>query len=202
MEFIKTFENYGSETLIIVDVQKSFKKFYTDKYLYELMNYCKQFKDVHQIWDNHIDGKKDNKDYLYDQNPDIPIHQDLYEFPNQTNIIEKRYNYDVSSDFYKKILDDNTYTTIKKKEKENTLKKGEVYKTKEGTVITYIGNKHKWFHCPIKLYNLLLNLKNKVIIVGGSDSECLDDIFTTAESLGVDISRNYKFIWSANHCPI
>jgi hypothetical protein len=202
MNFIKTFEKYGTETLIIVDVQKSFKKFYTDKYLYELMEYCKKFKEVYQIWDNHIDGKKIDKDYLYDENPQIPIHQDLYEFPNQKNIVEKRYNYNVDSNFYKKILDKETYQTIKEKEKEKKLKKGEIFKTKEGTIITYIGNNHKWFHCPIKLYNILLNIKNEAIIVGGSDSECLDDVFTTAESLGVKISRNYKYIWSANHCPL
>jgi len=202
MNFIKTIEKYGTETLIIVDVQKSFKKFYTDKYLYELMEYCKKFKEVYQIWDNHIDGKKIDKDYLYDENPQIPIHQDLYEFPNQKNIVEKRYNYNVDSNFYKKILDKETYQTIKEKEKEKKLKKGEIFKTKEGTIITYIGNNHKWFHCPIKLYNILLNIKNEAIIVGGSDSECLDDVFTTAESLGVKISRNYKYIWSANHCPL
>ena len=46
-------------------------------------------------------------------------------------------------------------------------------------------------------------MKGKNIeIVGGADSECLDDVFTTAESLGVLIKRNHKYIWSASHCPI
>jgi hypothetical protein len=172
-------------------------------YLNELKRYCKNFKSVYQIFDNHIDGKNVGVDYLYNDNPEIPIHPDLYTFQNQIDIIEKRYNYDVDADFYKKILDKKIYNEISDKEERELLKKGDIYKTKEGTIITYIGNKHKWFHCPKKLYNILNSLKDKSIeIVGGSDSECLDDVFTTAESLGVKIKRNHRYIWSANHCPI
>jgi hypothetical protein len=205
MNNLLTFENFNRKdnVLIIVDVQKSFRKFFTEMYLNELKNYCKNFTNVYQIFDNHIDGKNVGVDYLYDENPEIPIHPDLYSFPNQIDIIEKRYNYDVDADFYKKILDKKIYNEISNKEDKGLLKKGDVYKTKEGTIITYIGNKHKWFHCPKKLYNILNGLNGKSIeIVGGSDSECLDDIFTTAESLGVKIKRNHKYIWSANHCPI
>ena len=196
-------ENNKNDVLLIIDVQKSFRKFFSELYLNELKKYCNNFSKVYQIWDNHIDGKKIDKDYLYDNNPEIPIHQDLYEFPNQIDIIEKRYNYNVDIDFYKKILDKNTYDSVKNMELKNELKKGDIFPTKESTILTYIGNNHKWFHCPKKLYNLFLSLKeSKIVIVGGSDSECLDDIFTTAESLGLNISRNYKYIWSANHCPI
>ncbi len=172
-------------------------------YLNELKKHCNNFQTVYQIWDNHIDGKKVDKDYLYDDSPEIPIHSDLYSFPNQKDIIEKRYNYNVDSKFYKSILDKDIFFEVKDKEEKNTLKKGDIYNTKEGTIITYIGNKHKWFHCPKKLYKILNDLKGKSIeIVGGSDSECLDDVFTTAEALGVNIKRNYKYIWSASHCPI
>ena len=204
MNKLLTFESFNSsKVLLIVDVQKSFRKFFTEMYLNELKKHCNNFENVYQLWDNHIDGKNTGKSYLYDENPEIPIHQDLYSFPNQKDIIEKRYNYDVDSKFFKSILDKETFNEIKNKEVKNTLKKGEIFKTNQGTIITYIGNKHKWFHCPKKLYNVLTNIGEKPIeIVGGSDSECLDDIFTTAESLGVKISRNYKFIWSASHCPI
>lgn len=205
MNNLLTFENFNQkgDVLIIVDVQKSFRKFFTEMYLNELKKYCKSFKSVYQIFDNHIDGKNVGVDYLYDDNPEIPIHPDLYTFSNQIDIIEKRYNYDVDADFYKKILDKKIYNEISEKEEKELLKKGDIYKTKEGTIITYIGNKHKWFHCPKKLYNILNSLKGKNIeIVGGSDSECLDDVFTTAESLGVKIKRNHRYIWSANHCPI
>ena len=204
MRWIKTFENYNTtETLIVCDVQKSFRKFFTEMYVNQLTKHCNYFKNVYQIWDNHVDGKNVDKDFLYDNDPKIPVHDDFYNFPNIKDRIEKRYNYDVDADFYKKILDKNVYEKMDKMEKNKQLKKGDMFPTKEGTVIVYIGNNHVWFHSPKKLYELLTSLKGKnVESVGGSDSECLDDVFTLAEKLGVIIKRNYKFIWSASHCPI
>lgn len=204
MVYIKKFESFHSDSiLIIVDVQKSFKKFFSEMYLNELNKYCKHFNTVYQIFDNHVDGKNVDKDYLYDKTPEIPIHKDLYHFPNQRDLIEKRYNYDVDADFYKKILDKEVYSKVSKMEEEKTLKKGDIFNTKEGTIITFINNNHVWFHCPIKLYELLQSLKGReVTIVGGADSECLEDIVITAESLGVKIKRDYKYIWTASHSPI
>jgi hypothetical protein len=204
MVYIKKFESFHSDSiLIIVDVQKSFKKFFSEMYLNELNKYCKHFNIVYQIFDNHVDGKNVDKDYLYDKDPEIPIHDDLYQFPNQKDLIEKRYNYDVDADFYKKILSKEVYQEISDKEDRNDLKKGDVFPTKEGTIITFINNNHVWFHCPIKLYELLQSLKGReVTIVGGADSECLEDVVTTAESLGVKIKRDYKYIYTASSCPI
>jgi len=203
MRFIKTFENYEhSDILIVVDVQKSFKKFFTEMYINKLTKYCNNFNVVYQIWDNHFLGNVD-KDFLYDEDPEIPIHDNFYQFPNQKDIIEKRYNYNVNADFYKKILSKETYNKVKDLENKKQLKKGDTFPTKEGTVITYIGNNHVWFHCPKKLYEILNKLKGKTItIVGGSDSECLDDVFTLAEKIGLNIKRDHRYIWSANHCPI
>jgi hypothetical protein len=201
MKFIKTFENHNKSTLIVVDVQKSFKKFFSEMYLNELKKYCKSFQNVYQIWDNHVDGKNVDKDYLYDHSPDTPINDDLYDFPNQKDIIEKRYNYDVDVDFYKKVLDKKVYDEIKSKEK--NLKRGNFFPTTEGTIIIFIGNNHQWFHVPIKLYKLFTSLKGQeIILVGGADSECLEDIITAGESLGVKIKRDHKYIYSATHCPI
>ncbi len=203
MKFLKTFESYNEDTLIIVDVQKSFRKFFSEMYLNELRKYCKNFNNVYQIWDNHMDGKNVDKDYLYDDEPQIPIHKDLYHFPNQRDLIEKRYNYDVDADFYKKILDKDIYEEISRKEEDKTLKKGDMFNTKEGTYIVYVGNNHKWHHLSKKLYDLLLSLRNKTVtIVGGADGECLEDIYTSAISLGVKIKRDYKYIWTASSCPI
>jgi len=204
MVCIKKFENFQNESiLVIVDVQKSFKKFFSEMYLNELKKYCNNFTDVYQIFDNHVHGKNPDKDYLYDHNPGVPDHNDIYNFPNQKDIIEKRYNYDVDVEFYKKILSKEVYSKISKMEEKKQLKRGDMFPTKEGTVIVYIGNNHVWFHCPKKLYDLLESLKGKnVEIVGGASEECLLDIVTTGESLGVKMKANFKFIWSANHCPI
>lgn len=203
MKFIKTFESYNADTLIIVDVQKSFKKFFSEMYLNELKKYCKNFQNVYQLWDNHIDGKNVDKDYLYDDKPDIPVHKDLYHFPNQKDLIEKRYNYNVDADFYKKILDKDVYDKISKMEEEKSLKKGNIFETKEGTYIVYVGNNHKWHHLSKKLYDILLSLKGRTVtIVGGADGECLEDIYTAAISLGVKISRDWKYIYTATSCPI
>ena len=203
MKYIKTFESYNSETLIIVDVQKSFRKYFSEMYLNELNKYCEKFNIVYQVFDNHVDGKSVDKDYLYEDEPEIPIHDDLYHFPNQTDLIEKRYNYDVDADFYKKILDKDVYDKISKMEEEKSLKKGDIFPTKEGTYIVYVGNNHKWHHLSKKLYDLLLSLKNKTtIIVGGADGECLEDIYVAAISLGVKIKRDWKFIYTSTSCPI
>ena len=204
MKHLRIFDNFqDKQTLIIVDVQKSFRKFFTEMYLHELKNYCKNFESVYQIWDNHVDGKNVDKDYLYDDNPDIPVHNDLYRFPNQKDLIEKRYNYDVDVDFYKKILSKDVYKDLKEKESNKELKRGDTFNTKEGTFIIYIGNNHKWYHLPKKLQELFTELKGQeVVMVGGSDSECYLDVETAAKSFGVKIKRDFKYIYSANHCPI
>jgi len=204
MKWIKAFENFNqSDTLIIVDVQKSFRKYFTEMYVNELSKHCQNFKNVYLIWDNHHEGKHVDKEYLYDNDPEIPISDEFYNFPNLKDRIEKRYNYDVDAKFYKNILDKDIYNKISDLEDKKKLKKGDIFPTKEGTVIVYIGNNHTWFHVSKKLYDILKSLKGKSVeIVGGADSECLEDIFVSATSMGVNINRNWKFIWSASHCPI
>ena len=214
MRYLKTFESHSSDdVLIIVDVQKSFSKYFTDNYVSQLKDYSRGFGRVYQIWDNHVDGKNVDKDYLYDEDPDAPMNGDLYHFPNQSDLIEKRYNYNVDADFYKNILDKSVYEDIKSKEDEGSLVRGDSFPTKEGTLIIYIGNNHKWYHMPKKLHELFEEINqaqslnesmsvNDVIMVGGADRECLDDVETAAKVMGVRLKRNEKFVYSATHCPI
>lgn len=210
MRYLKTFESHNrKDILIVVDVQKSFKEFFNDAYLNELKKYCNRFDRVYQIWDNHVDGKNVDKDYLYDEDPEIPVHKDLYHFPNQAELIEKRYNYDVDADFYKKVLSPDTYKEVSEKEDANELKKGDFFPTNEGTIIVFINNRHRWFHCPKKLYELFIEISDaqvdkekEVTIVGGADSECILDVEVTAKSLGVKFKRDEKYIYSASNCPI
>jgi len=209
MGFIKSFEKFDQSPrsiLIIVDVQKSFKDFFSNNYLKSLKEYSNNFDDVYQIIDNHHKGKNVDGDYLYDEDHKAEGNDDLYTFPNQKEVIEKRYNYDVDVDFYKKILSDKTYNEIKSKE--NNLKKGQYFPTTEGTVIIYIGNRHNWFHVPKKLYEIFEELRqaqttdSTITIVGGANGECLEDIITTCNSLGLKIQKNKHFIYSADKCPI
>ena len=213
MRYLKTFESHNNkDILIIVDVQKSFKKFFNELYLSELKKYCNKFNRVYQIWDNHHLGQNVDKDYLYDRDPEIPVDGDLYHFPNQKDLIEKRYNYDVNADFYKKVLDDDVYEEVKNKEERGELKQGDHFPTKEGTIIVFIGNNHRWYHMPKKLHELFMEITEaqnedlseirNVFLVGGADGECLDDVEVAAEIMGVQIKRNPKYIYSASHCPI
>ena len=204
MRYLKIFEEYKENShLIIVDVQASFKKYFTDNYLKQLKKYAESFENVYQIWDNHAQGNNVDKDYLYDEKPIVPDIKEIYDFPNEKLRIEKRYNYDVDADFYKKILDEQTYQKMKQAEDNRTIKRGDIFRTTEGTIIVYIGNNHRYYHVPIKLYKLLKKLKGQhVTIVGGSDGECYTDIETAAKSIGVLAKREPKFIYSATNCPI
>jgi len=211
MRYLKTFESYSNQNniLIIVDVQKSFKEFFTDKYVEEIKKYCNNFSKVYQIFDNHVDGDNVDKDYLYDDDHEVDYHKDLYNFPNEIDVIEKRYNYDVDADFYKNILDEQTYNRVKKLEKENKLKIGDYFETSEGTIIVYINNNHCWFHCPKKLYDIFKEIveaqddnKSEIIIIGGAKNECILDVEICAKSLGVKLTANNDYIYSATNCPI
>jgi hypothetical protein len=209
MKYISLYENFDDKSkqiLLIVDVQKSFSKFFTNNFIKSLKEYCNKFDEVYQIFDNHHQGSDVEKDYLYDNSPESDDTSDLYKFPKQVDEIEKRYNYDVDADFYKKILSKNIYDEIKSKEK--TLKRGDYFETTEGTIIVFIGNNHKWFHVPKKLFNLFANLRQaqkentSITIVGGAHGECLEDIITTAKALGLKINKNKNYIYSATECPI
>jgi hypothetical protein len=202
MKHLKLFEDHNTtSTLLVVDVQKSFKKFYTPMYLNELIKFCGQFTNVYQLWDNHVEGKDVDTDYLYHNNPKIPISNDLYNFPNQKDLIEKRYNYAVNADFYRKNLDKDVYTQIKDLENKKQLKKGQYFPTKVGTIIVFIGNNHQWFECPKKLLNLLNSWKGQeVTVVGGAREECLKDVVVVAEALGVVIKTNFILTYSATQC--
>lgn len=207
MNHLKLFEDFDQkekfEHLLIVDVQKSFSKYFTDNYVEQLKKYAEKFQNVYQLWDNHVQGPNVDKDYLYDEKPKIPKIKDIIKFPNEKLRIEKRYNYDVDVDFYKKILKKDIFEEIKEKEKNKQLKRGDFFYTTEGTIIVYIGNQHVWYHVPIKLYNLFVKLKGvEVTLVGGSLGECLLDVETAAKSLGVNLVANKKYIYSASYCPI
>lgn len=197
---MKRFENFNNEILLIIDVQKSFSDFFSDNYLSKLAEHCKSFNDVYQIWDNHIDGKNVDVDYLYDETPDVDVnHDDLYHFPNQKKLIEKRYTYDVNISFFEKILDESLYNKIKN----NNFKLGDYYETNKGTSIIYTDNNHKWFHISKRMKEVFEIMKGCTVeIVGGADKECLQDIEIALNHFGIKFKRNEKLIYSAKGSKI
>jgi Zn-dependent M32 family carboxypeptidase len=62
-----------------------------------------------------------------------------------------------------------------------------------------VNNNHKWFFVNEELYNLYQRLKGKrVIIVGGADSECLQDVYISMKSFGIIPTYNHKYIYNAS----
>ena len=115
------------------------------------------------------------------------------------------FHYMNPSNFYRNILDKQVYRNIKSREDE--IKRGEYFPTKEGTIIVFIGNNHKWFHVPKKLYDLFMEFREAqsdghgvITVVGGARNECLTDIVIAAEALGVKTKIDYLYTYSATHC--
>jgi len=163
--------------LLIVDVQSNFKKFFpTDPngFLKKLDTYCEEFpsgktdlQGVYQIWDSNRGSKP------------------TYRFKNQKDLIEKKYGV---KKFYSKykggfkewiyyIFDENTLNQFFAKK--NKFKEGDAFKIKDkNEFLIFIGNNHKWFYVNEELVDLFKKLRGKkVIVVGGAESECLEDVY-------------------------
>lgn len=183
--------------LLIVDVQSNFKKYFPidpNGYLKKLDNYCLEFPSgttdltgVYQIWDSNSGSKP------------------TYIFKNQKDFVEKKYGI---KKFYSKlkggfnewiyqIFDENTLNQFKAKK--NKFNAGDAFKLKSGNeFLIYIGNNHKWFLVNSELVDLFKKLRNKkVIIVGGADNECLEDVYIASKSFGVIPVYNHQYIYSA-----
>ena len=182
--------------LLIVDVQSNFKKYFpTDPngYLKKLDKYCEEFTDdnglkgVYQIWDSNRGSKP------------------TYKFKNQKDLLEKKFGV---KKFYSKykggfkewiyyIFDDKTMEQFNAKN--NKFKEGDAFKIKDkNEFLIYIGNNHKWFYVNSELVDLFKKLKNKkVIVVGGAESECLEDVYIALKSFNVNPVYNHQYIYSA-----
>jgi hypothetical protein len=110
-----------SQVLVVVDVQKEFEKFIPQGYVDKLNEYCKEFKEVYQIWDSHKAQKP------------------TWKFNNEVKAITKKYGTTYDS-LLKSICD-------KLENKYPSAKEGDKFTSKEiDGIITRIKNKHKWFH--------------------------------------------------------
>lgn len=182
--------------LLIVDVQSNFKKYFpvdSGSFLKKLDKYCEEFpiddelKGVYQIWDSNRGSKS------------------TYKFKNQRDLIEKKYGV---KKFYSKykggfnewiyyIFDDKTMEQFQSRN--NKFKEGDAFKIKDkDEFLIYIGNNHKWFYVNEELVDLFKKLRNKkIIICGGAESECLDDVYIALKSFNVNPIKNHQYIYSA-----
>jgi len=183
--------------LLIVDVQSNFKKFFpvdSSGYLKKLDKYCLEFpsgktdlKGVYQIWDSNRGSKP------------------TYIFKNQRDLIEKKFGI---KKFYSKykggfnewiyyIFDDKTMKQFQSRK--NKFKEGDAFKIRnKNEFLIYIGNNHKWFYVNEELVDLFEKLRGKkVVICGGAESECLDDVYIALKSFNINPVKNHQYIYSA-----
>lgn len=186
------------DILIIIDVQSNFKKYFPNgpnSYLEKLDKYCEEFSlgktdlsGVYQIWDSNNGSKP------------------TYKFKNQKDLLEKKYGV---KKFYTKheggfngwiktIFDDKTMEQFKSKK--NRFKEGDAFKVKDkDEFLIYIGNNHKWFYVNEELVHFFKKIRNKkVIVCGGADSECLEDVYISLKSFNVKPIKNHQYIYNAS----
>ena len=159
-------------TLVIVDVQKQFDKFIQHDLVEKLSKYSEKFDKVYQIWDTHngVVG---------------PTHS----FPKQIDSIPKKFGKNFFSkkvsDFIKKMEDRTAEGTI------FSLSEGEGY-------IVRVDNNHDWFYVNPEIVDLINELKgDKVILVGGADGECLEDVYQAFLAFGLNTKINRRYTYSA-----
>lgn len=183
--------------LLIVDVQSNFKKFFPNDpngFIRKLDDYCEEFpsgetsmKGVYQIWDSNSGSKP------------------TYRFTNQKELVEKKFGVKKFYSEYKggfnewinHIFDDKTMKQFQAKN--NKFKDGDAFRIKNSDeFLIYVGNNHKWFYVNSELVDLFKRLRGKkIILCGGAESECLDDVYIALKSFNVKPIKNHQYIYSA-----
>ena len=194
MKYLRYFkENKSLEEndgiLFVVDVQNEFSRFIPKNFVTKLNKYCKEFKQVYQIWDS-------NK-----------TKSPTYKFPNQVIKLEKqfgvkKYYQDLKGgieEWFNEIFDEVSATKMVKALKKKNIKEGDKFKLKDkDEYLVYIDNNHNWFYVNSDLYNTFKKLKNKtIVIVGGAGDECIRDLYISSKAFGVRPIYNHEYIYDA-----
>ena len=192
MENLTTYENFKNtkdNILVIVDVQKSFEKYFPQNYVSELKEYSRKFDKVYQIFDTNKTNKPD------------------YKFPNQVSAVDKRFGH--------KWFDENTKKNMETFNLNHPFV-GQLFNIENrNEYLVYTNNNHKWFYVNERLAKLFRKLEGKnITLVGGAgslkstdkkvpnrnqmyqDSECLLDVELALKAFGVKINLEPKFIYS------
>ena len=129
-----------------------------------------------------------------------------WKFPNEKGTYEKKYG-TTAKDILDVDGDDRTGAikniVARLDKKYPNAKEGQTFKMKDKEAyIVRVKNNHKFFYSNEALTQLFKSLKGKkVVVIGGADNECLEDVYESMESFGVNPIYNHEFIYSAktNH---
>lgn len=160
------------KVLVIVDVQKQFKKFIQHDLIGELEKYCECFDKVYQIWDSH-------------NNVTAPSES----FSNEIDCIPKKFGKNCFSPAVKKFI-----TKI-----ENSTEEGKVFSLKndDGYIIR-VDNNHDWFYINPEIVKLINEIKNDdITLVGGAEGECLEDVYQAFIAFDLKTNIDHKYTYSA-----
>lgn len=177
--FEKKQKNAGID-IVICDVQETFHKFFGDEYLEKLKEYCEDYKRVFQIWDDKSTDKPD------------------YDFPNQVGTYSKSYGKELCVDDVKLYFPESMWQTVFDR-LESVPDRGDMFETLQGDTFVFVDSKHKWFMCPKTLMTLFKSIKTQerhVILVGGAEHECIEDIYVTMQALDVNVEYNPEYVYS------
>lgn len=164
--------------LVVVDVQGEFDEYTPQGFEENIMKYCEEFpkdeegRGVYQIWDS-------NKATGF-----------TYTFPNQIIAVRKNYGTKFNT----------TIRNIAFNKLPQDVPEGKVYRFEDtNKYLVKVNNNHKWFFVNGELYDLYQKLKSKrVIIIGGADNECLQDVYVSMKSFGIIPVYNHNYIYNAS----
>lgn len=159
------------KTLIIVDVQDEFSEFIQFDLVKELEKYANEFDKVYQVWDSH-DAEKAT-----------------HTFPNQVRTVEKLFGKNHFSDNVKEFT----------KQAEDSAEEGKLFKLNDGNgYLVRVDNNHDWFFINPEIFDMIDEIRgDEIVLVGGADGECLEDVKVAIESFGMSVTMNDKYIYSA-----
>lgn len=184
-KIVPLFEEFTRRTLLIVDVQEPFAKWWekNDKpdFVDDLVEYCNEFDQVYQIWDS-IDASKPS-----------------YEFPNQVQSVEKQYGGEVDRVDAIRYFDRDTAKKVEGAMSGETRSE-DIFYTESGDALVHVNGSHEWMWLSeemIELFNRLRSTGGQITLVGGAEGECLYDIEVCLSHFDVDYVVNHKFTYHA-----
>lgn len=161
------------DILIVVDVQVHFKSV-TDKYVDGIFELCETFDEVYQIWDA------------------VDVNTPDFKFPNEADRIRKEYGGEL-------LEEDIDHYNFSEKDKARLIEgfndgfdSGEMFVAgiaPKRQWFLYVGGIHLWFIFEEKLFALFEKLKKEgkqVILCGGAEEECLEDIRVLAMAMDLE----------------